>query len=29
MTTYRAPQRDMSFVLHELLEVEQLSRMPG
>jgi alkylation response protein AidB-like acyl-CoA dehydrogenase len=29
MTTYRAPQRDMRFVLHELLEVEQLSRLPG
>jgi alkylation response protein AidB-like acyl-CoA dehydrogenase len=29
MTTYRAPQRDMRFVLHELLEVEQLSQLPG
>ena len=29
MTTYHAPQRDMRFVLHELLEVEQLSRLPG
>jgi alkylation response protein AidB-like acyl-CoA dehydrogenase len=29
MTTYRAPQRDMRFVLHELLEVERLSRLPG
>ena len=29
MTVYRAPQRDMRFVLHELLEVEQLSRLPG
>ena len=26
MTIYRAPQRDMRFVLHELLEVEQLAR---
>jgi alkylation response protein AidB-like acyl-CoA dehydrogenase len=29
MTTYRAPQRDMRFVLHELLGVEQLARLPG
>jgi 3-(methylsulfanyl)propanoyl-CoA dehydrogenase len=29
MTTYHAPRRDMRFVLHELLEVEQLSRLPG
>ena len=29
MTIYRAPQRDMRFVLHELLEIEQLSRLPG
>jgi 3-(methylsulfanyl)propanoyl-CoA dehydrogenase len=29
MTTYRAPQRDMRFVLHELLEVEQLAGLPG
>ena len=29
MTTYHAPQRDMRFVLHELLDVEQLSRLPG
>jgi alkylation response protein AidB-like acyl-CoA dehydrogenase len=29
MTVYRAPQRDMRFVLHELLEVEQLTRLPG
>src|ERR671918_1528673 len=29
MTTYRAPQRDMRFVLHELLEVEKLSQLPG
>ena len=29
MTTYRAPQRDMRFVLHELLEVEQLAGLRG
>jgi alkylation response protein AidB-like acyl-CoA dehydrogenase len=29
MTTYHAPQRDMRFVLHELLEVEKLSQLPG
>ena len=29
MTTYRAPQRDMRFVLHELLEVEKLAALPG
>ena len=29
MTTYRAPQRDMRFVLHELLEVEKRSQLPG
>ena len=29
MTIYRAPQRDMRFVLHELLEVEQLAALPG
>ncbi len=29
MTTYRAPQRDMRFVLHEFLEVEQLTALPG
>jgi alkylation response protein AidB-like acyl-CoA dehydrogenase len=29
MTTYHAPQRDMRFVLHELLEVEQLAELPG
>ena len=29
MTTYRAPQRDMRFVLHELLEVEKLAGLPG
>lgn len=29
MTTYTAPQRDMQFVLHEFLEVEQLTELPG
>ena len=29
MTTYHAPRRDMRFVLHELLEVEKLSQLPG
>ncbi|GIK97460.1 MAG: acyl-CoA dehydrogenase [Alphaproteobacteria bacterium] len=29
MPTYKAPLRDMRFVLHELLGVEQLSRLPG
>jgi alkylation response protein AidB-like acyl-CoA dehydrogenase len=29
MTVYRAPQRDMRFALHELLEVEQLAALPG
>ena len=29
MTTYRAPQRDMRFVLHELLQVERLAELPG
>lgn len=30
MATYKAPQRDMQFVLNELLEVDQtLSRLPG
>jgi alkylation response protein AidB-like acyl-CoA dehydrogenase len=29
MTTYHAPQRDMRFVLHELLEVEKLAELPG
>jgi len=29
MTTYTAPQRDMQFVLHELLNVEQLTELPG
>jgi alkylation response protein AidB-like acyl-CoA dehydrogenase len=28
MTVYRAPQRDMRFVLHELLGVEQLAQLP-
>jgi butyryl-CoA dehydrogenase len=29
MTTYAAPARDMRFVLHELLQVEQLAALPG
>ncbi len=29
MTTYSAPQRDMRFVLHELLGVDQLTALPG
>jgi alkylation response protein AidB-like acyl-CoA dehydrogenase len=29
MTTYRAPQRDMRFVLHELLDSGQLAALPG
>ncbi|MDH3662128.1 MAG: acyl-CoA dehydrogenase C-terminal domain-containing protein [Alphaproteobacteria bacterium] len=29
MTVYAAPQRDMRFVLHELLDVEQLAELPG
>jgi alkylation response protein AidB-like acyl-CoA dehydrogenase len=29
MTVYRAPQRDMRFVLHELLGVEPLAQLPG
>ena len=29
MTVYRAPQRDMRFVLHELLGVEQLAELKG
>ena len=29
MTVYSAPARDMRFVLHELLEVETLSELPG
>lgn len=29
MTVYTAPERDMKFVLHELLEVEQLTKLPG
>ena len=29
MTIYKAPQRDMRFVLHELLEVERLTALPG
>jgi alkylation response protein AidB-like acyl-CoA dehydrogenase len=29
MTTYKAPLRDYRFVLEELLEVEQLAKLPG
>jgi alkylation response protein AidB-like acyl-CoA dehydrogenase len=29
MTVYTAPERDMKFVLHELLEVEKLTELPG
>jgi alkylation response protein AidB-like acyl-CoA dehydrogenase len=29
MQTYKAPLRDMRFVLHELLDVGQLSKLPG
>lgn len=29
MTTYSAPQRDMKFVLHEFLEIEKLTEIPG
>ncbi|MGI9505844.1 MAG: acyl-CoA dehydrogenase N-terminal domain-containing protein, partial [Geminicoccaceae bacterium] len=29
MTTYAAPQRDMRFVLHEFLGVDQLTELPG
>ena len=29
MQTYRAPRRDMRFVLHELLDVGQLAALPG
>ena len=29
MTVYAAPQRDMRFVLHELLEVDRLTELPG
>ncbi|MGI9420579.1 MAG: acyl-CoA dehydrogenase C-terminal domain-containing protein [Geminicoccaceae bacterium] len=29
MTVYAAPERDMKFVLHELLEVETLAELPG
>jgi alkylation response protein AidB-like acyl-CoA dehydrogenase len=29
MTTYKAPLRDIRFVLHELLEVEKLAALPG
>ncbi|MDJ0948132.1 MAG: acyl-CoA dehydrogenase C-terminal domain-containing protein [Alphaproteobacteria bacterium] len=29
MATYEAPLRDMAFVLHELLDMEQLAKLPG
>ncbi|MGH1483235.1 MAG: acyl-CoA dehydrogenase C-terminal domain-containing protein [Geminicoccales bacterium] len=29
MTEYAAPQRDMQFILHELLNVEQLTKLTG
>lgn len=29
MTVYRAPERDIRFVLHELLEVDKLAALPG
>ena len=29
MQTYKAPLRDMRFVLHEMLEADQLSKLPG
>ena len=29
MQIYKAPLRDMRFVLHEMLDVEQLSKLPG
>ena len=29
MTSYAAPQRDMRFVLHEVLGVDQLTALPG
>ncbi len=29
MQVYKAPLRDMRFVLHEMLDAEQLSRLPG
>ena len=29
MQIYKAPLRDMRFVLHELLDAEQLSKLPG
>src|SRR3546814_7471520 len=29
MPTYKAPLRDMRFVLHELLDVAQIAELPG
>ena len=29
MQVYKAPLRDMRFVLHEMLDAEQLSKLPG
>ena len=29
MTTYTAPLRDMSFVLHEVLDISKYSNLPG
>src|SRR5918999_4356333 len=29
MTTYKAPLRDIRFVLHELLEAQTLTALPG
>ena len=29
MPSYQAPLRDMRFVLHELLEIENYSNLPG
>ncbi len=29
MQTYKAPLRDMRFVIHEMLDAEQLSKLPG
>ena len=29
MATYKAPLRDMRFVLHELLDVDALAKLPG
>src|SRR5580693_890478 len=29
MSTYRAPLRDMQFVLHELARIDDLAKLPG